>query len=375
MREAAVRVCLPAPQAREREREARMSAVRLVRWAGRYGASCVQVAESLGVQECTLRAWTHRWRQDRLQSRPLGRPRSSLDRRQRREALDLLNQSKGRVGILSLMTAVTPPAARSALCDLKARWRYAAHRRGGRLCARLVWTRSGAVWALDWTDPPLAVDGVFRKILVVRDLCSGQNLMSLPCQRESGGTAARELSILIARYGAPAVLKMDNGLSLVGTEVGVVLGQNGILALPSPPACPGYNGACEAGIGVLKAYAHHIAAASGRGSKWSCDDLAAARRAVNTRLRENGLSAEDNWVTRRAFGREQRERLWWAYRRQLAKEHVSRGIEPGTQLSRLEQASLDRAAISRALEEEGLVRFRWRWIRPPIRSKKVPRQW
>lgn len=273
------------------------------------------------------------------------------------------------------MQVTWPPAARSALSDLKARWRYAAHRRGGRLCALLEWTRAGTVWAMDWTDPDASLEGQYTKILVVRDLASGRLLLSLPCERESGRIVARELRVLILRYGAPAVLKEDNGGSLRCAEVGLVLAHFGILALTSPPACPGYNGACEAGIGSLKVRAHHLAAASGRETSWSCDDVEAARVAVNQRVRETGLSADDIWSTRRPLSERERERLWTRYRTQQALERSVRGIEQDAQLGRLEQASLDRVAIARALDEEGLVRFRRRWIRPPIRAQKVSRKW
>jgi len=364
-----------AAPTREEVREARMAAVRYARWSHRCGETRAEVARDLGVEERTLRYWQERWRRDRLHVKARGRRRVLLGRGQRREALDLLNGSEGRVGVLSLMAAVTPPAARSALSELKARWLYAAHRRGGKLCARLVWTRAGTVWALDWTDPEQALEGHFKKVLVVRDLYSGWNLLSLPCVRESGTTAARELAGLMARCGPPAAVKMDNGRSLAGSRsVRLELSLQGVLALVSPPATPGYNGACEAGIGALKAYAHHIASASGRGSCWSSDDVAAARRAVNTRIHEDGLSAEDRWATRRPLGTELRERLWRSYRAHLALEHKVRGFadaQPGPN----EQASLDRTAISRALEEAGLLCFRRRWIRPPIRAKKLPRKW
>jgi hypothetical protein len=260
---------------------------------------------------------------------------------------------------------VDPRPARSALTNLKQRWRYAAHRRSGLLSARLEWTRVGAVGAMDWTDPEMPIEGYFTKILVVRDLASGQTLLSLPCARESGEVAARELEVLIHRYGAPAAVKSDNGLSLRCEGVRLVLSAHGILALASPPRCPGYNGACEAGIGALKVWTHHIAAASGRAHEWSCEDVEEARRAVNTRVRENGLSAEDSWSSRRPLRALARERVWSAYREHLHAECARRHLA-GAQLTPLAQASLDRAAISRALAEVGLVRFRRRRFLHPF---------
>lgn len=356
------------------ERDVRLSAVRLVRWAGRLGIDRAAVAGDMGMSVRTLREWERRWAADRLEARPRGRPRTELDRGQRQTALWLLHSTLGRVSVHDLQQCVWPPASRAALVDLKARWRYAAHRRGGRLSAHVVWPRAGSVWAMDWTNPDWPMEEGYAGIFVVRDLASGKQLLALPCMGESGKLVARELEILVARWGAPAAVKEDNGGSLRCGEVGLVLACHGILALPSPPACPGYNGACEAGIGSLKVRAHHLAAAAGRGSSWSCDDIEAARLARNACARASGLSANDVWGTRRPIGDREREELWSLYRTHQAQERRARGIEPRAQLQRLEQASLDRAAIARALEEVGLVRFRRRWIRPPIRGRKRSRK-
>lgn len=360
---------------RRRERAARLSAVRLVRWGHGHGLKSEEVARDLGVEGHTLRAWERRWEKSRLLALPQGRPLRTLSRGQEEAALFALNETQGRVGVAQLMGAVWPPAARSALVDLKARWREQAHREGGRLCARLEWTRPGSAWAMDWTDPDAELEGgLYTKILVVRDLASGMQILALACERESGGLVARELGTLIRRHGAPAVLKEDNGGSLVCAEVGLVLDHAGILALTSPPGCPGYNGACEAGIGSLKMCAHHLAAARCGAAVWTCDDVDTARRHVNSRVRETGLSAEDIWKARRPVGGREREELWRRYRTHLAHERELRGIDPAAHPERFEQASLDRVAIAHALEEVGLVRFRSRWIRPPIRGKKTSRK-
>jgi hypothetical protein len=375
MRRLAARIEIDPGEAPETAREARMSAVRLVRAARNSGIPRVEVARDLGVLPRTLLAWERRWRVDRLEARRRGRPRCrELSRTQRQAALWALRETGGHLGVGGLMQVVWPPAARSALRELKERWRYAAHRRGGRLCGRLEWTRPGSVWAMDWTDPDAPLESRYTKILFVRDLASGLVVLSLPCEREQGEVVARELWTLIRRHGAPAVVKEDNGKSLRCAEVQMVLRYAGILNLPSPPRFPGYNGACEAGIHSLKVRAHHVAAASGREEEWSCDDIESARRAINARVRRNGLSAEDLWRSRRPFGRRERERLWMRYREHQAQEQAARGIEPRTQLERREQDSVDRAAIARALEEEGLVRFRRRWVSPPIRGRKVSRE-
>lgn len=190
-------------------------------------------------------------------------------RDQRQGVLWTLHRTSGRIGVNELMNVVWPSATRVSITDIKARWRYAAHRCGGRLCGLVQWTRAGSVWAMDWTDPDHALEGGYEKILSVRDLASGAALLALPSAVESGELVARELRRLVERYGAPAVLKEDNGRSPRCQSVELVLGYYVILALTSPPACPGYNGACEAGIGALKVVIGEMAAACGRDRAWT----------------------------------------------------------------------------------------------------------
>lgn len=149
--------------------------------------------------------------------------------------------------------------------------------------------RAGAVWTLDWMDPDPPLEAPYTKLLVVRDLVSEWNLLSLPCAGEDGGLATRELERLIARYGPPAVLKRDNGKSLCNGAMDLVCAHSGILALTSPQRCPGYNGACEAGIGSLKMHAHHLATAAGRGTRGG-QRARAAKRPVRRRHVERASS-------------------------------------------------------------------------------------
>jgi hypothetical protein len=37
----------------------------------------------------------------------------------------------------------------------------------------LHWTRPGAVWAIDFAEPPLPIEGSYSRLLAVRDLASG----------------------------------------------------------------------------------------------------------------------------------------------------------------------------------------------------------
>lgn len=188
------------------------------------------------------------------------------------------------------------------------------------------------------------------------------------------GTAEREdvvvraLRKLVAMHGAPLVLEEDEGGSLRRESVQLLLAHDGILA-PTSPVCPRYNGARRAGIGSLKVVAGEIAAAGGREEAWTCDDLEQARRRVISRPRVGRASADAEWEARRPLDDEERAALWHRYRAEERRERVAHGIASDAPLSVLEQASVDRRAITRALEEEGLIGFRRRWIRPPTRQQ------
>jgi hypothetical protein len=60
------------------------------------------------------------------------------------------------------------------------------------------------------------------------------------------------LPLLFALYGAPWVLKMDNGSAFIADRVRWFLHRAGVHLLYSPPCTPAYNGAVEAGNGSLK---------------------------------------------------------------------------------------------------------------------------
>ena len=62
-----------------------------------------------------------------------------------------------------------------------------------------------------------------------------------------------QLRTLFDHFGAPLVLKRDNGSNLVHTMVDGLLDEYGVLALTSPPYYPRYNGAIEYAQRELKA--------------------------------------------------------------------------------------------------------------------------
>jgi transposase InsO family protein len=161
-------------------------------------------------------------------------------------------------------------------------------RRHGQVLHALHWQRPGAVWAADYAEPPLPLEEGFTDLLAVRDLASGQQLLWLPVAEATAATTAAALLWLFTLYGAPLVLKLDNGSPFVAAATRELLAQWQVLPLYSPPRQPQYNGAIEAGIGALKARTHYQAARGGQPGAWTLADADGAREEANTLGRPSG---------------------------------------------------------------------------------------
>jgi len=350
------------------ERSARRAAVIFVETDRRRGASLRGSARALALARSTLSDWCRGWSEHRLTARTLGRPLRRLARGAREVALSAL-RALGRRADLSLLKFLVPEASRSALVDLWVRahvvWRR--HRRKHLL--RLRWTRAGAVWACDFTDPDRPMEEGFVAVFVVRDLASGATLASEPLAWAGAAEVERVLRRLFEVFGAPLVLKHDNGSPLIAWNVALLLATWGVLELRSPPRMPRYNGSCEAGIGSLSVLIDHVAAEHGRAGHWSCDDVEAARQLGNhsadSPLDPRRTPAEV-WDARTPITRAERRRLGNLYRAHAARERELRGLAADLALHPNEQASIDRVALGHALVVAGYLEERWRSICPPI---------
>jgi hypothetical protein len=195
---------------REAERVARVSAVVFTRWLARRGHTREDAAERLGVSVRALAGWIRLWRTEQLTPRPRGRRWQMFTRMERRAALDMLQRFGPQVG-LDVLCKLLPFVPRAALADLLHRYRRA-HKRGHRcLVHALRWKRAGRVWAMDFEKPPRPIDGRYTRLLLVRDLGSGEQLLVLPTIGESAWVVIVALKALLRRHGAPLVIKSDNG--------------------------------------------------------------------------------------------------------------------------------------------------------------------
>jgi len=349
----------------------RRGAMAYCRWCASHGVSLGEATSRVGLGLATVRRWQRRWSQDRLRVRPLGRPVASLDRELRRSLLSLFDLMGPRG--LPALRELFPEASRSELQELQ-RWHARISRKGRRRMIRsLRWTRPGAVWAMDFSDPPTPIDGYFPRLLCIRDLASGYMLMALPCPDATTHSTLTALQAITRWNPVPLVIKCDNGSAFVSDEVQQWAETAGILLLYSPPGTPQYNGAIEAGIGSIKTRATWIAGRCDRPWHWTCDDIEAARCEANELARPRGPfggAPQDAWCDRLPITGPERERFHRLYRTCYAQEKARSGWLEGIELQHAEQAAIDRVAITRALVEGGFLLFRRRRITLPIPFRK-----
>jgi transposase InsO family protein len=356
---------------REKEQTLRRHLVRFSYWAQDCGLSLPDVAALLQLAPRTLRLWHTDLHIELAQ--PLGRPTLRSSRSDRMAVLALLEEL-GPATSAATLHDCCPWFSRAELEDLVRRYRRVWRLRHRHAPHVLTWQGPGVVWAMDFAQAPQPIDGQYPYLLAVRDLASSQQLLWLPVSDLSARVALLGLSLLFRAYGAPLVLKMDNGSAFLADDTRQFLAESGVAMLFSPARTPQYNGAIEAGIGSLKTRTERHATCQGRPTAWTTDDVEAARLEANATARPKGPTGPTPgqlWAQRRALSPRQRERFQDTVARQLsevyAREHIPVAGPPSFQ----DQRRLHREAIRRALVEQGYLLFSRRSIPLPITSQKT----
>jgi transposase InsO family protein len=277
----------------------------------------------------------------------IGRPRRPVDLWLCCRVLAKINQMAGRITVKALRK-LFPEAARAWLADTLTRTNKHRAWRRRRHLAKLEWTTTGSVWAMDFT----ALNGRDDEhALCVRDVASGSTLYAAVVTSECADEVCAVLERLFAEHGAPLVLKSDNGPAFVHQDLKDLIARHDVLGLYSPPRTPRYNGACEAGIGGLKRVASDLQlddplpAQLGDYLQRAADILLAQpvsrRRGAPTRA--------EAWRARPECTPALREALFERYQVHALAQSAKLGIAPDQRLTHAEQASLDRYAIREAL--------------------------
>jgi hypothetical protein len=344
----------------------RRSALAFARWmAARFDTVPESAACVLGLAPRTLERWRTQWTRRRLAARPRGRPAQRVNRETRREIIAALREN-GSIGVPALAKRF-PGVARRELEDLARRWRRAMDRRGRDSMLRLSWTRPGTVWAMDHTQAPAPIDGLYSHVLLVRDLASGEQLAAVPTIGQRAEDVVRVLWALFELHGPPLVLKHDNGPGFIAQIVQLLLACYGVLSLRSPPYYPRYNGSCEAGVGSLSRRTERLAAAEGRPGWWTSDDLERARLEANATALPHGPrgpTPDAAWQSRPPLESLEREAFLATYRQQLGERLRAWETREGGSPAERDRASIERQAIAGALADLNLLTYRRRPITP-----------
>jgi transposase InsO family protein len=356
---------------REMERSVRIRAVDLAVKLKEAGYPRAWVAPKLGMSVRALAEWQRRWEEDRLEAKARGRPIEQLDRVTREEiegVLHILGPFEG----VPVLQSLFPDVARAELEHRLHRYRERFVSENHVDVMALKWLRPGAVWAMDFNHPPNPVDLIYERIFAVRDLGSGSPLMWLPTSGESSIEVCRALESLFLQYGAPMVIKEDNGSAFRSEDVRNLLEKWNVIFLMSPPHYPEYNGSVESGIGTLKTYAHHEAARNDRPGEWTCDDVEAARLRANELSRPRGLrgpTPSELWETRTPISSGERNSFYQLAGQSYEEALEERKEEKEGELGNRDRAAAMRQAIACTLVARGLLSIRRRRISPPIKSK------
>jgi hypothetical protein len=109
---------------------------------------------------------------------------------------------------------------------------------------RIEWLTPGIVWAMDVTEYVLSL---IRKIYLhnTQDLGSRYKFLPMAGGYPIGEEVAGYLDEKFGRYGAPLVLKRDNGGNMNHSAVNEVLAEFFVLPLNNPEYYAPYNGAIE----------------------------------------------------------------------------------------------------------------------------------
>lgn len=343
-------------------------AVRTAERAKQLGIEQGQVAAWFGRSTRTLRRWRTNARSEERLAKPRGRrPVKSL--RWMRQSLVESMKALGPELAIERYQALHPSMARREVKSMVLRYREVCRRRQRKATHRLLWTKQGTVWATDHSHVP-AIQKEYQVAISCRDLASHEQLLWQHCQEDAQATVAL-LEQNFEEYGAPLVLKADNGPAFRSEELKQLLDAYGVELLPSPPYCPQYNGSCEAANQAMKRRTRVIAEDRGHGGSWSAWDLELARLQVNRLARPwglNGPTPRQRWLERIPCTEAERRAFRDSCRRLRALVTVEKELSARQLEKEFVARAVQRGAVGRALVQHGLLFVRRRVIRPPFQT-------
>lgn len=356
-----------SPQ-RRREQDARR---RAAEFSKDWGRSTSQAARRLRIPRRTLAHWRSRHGDSSLTYGLRGRPCKESSYAERHTALEVIQAVGPHVGLPSLR-GLFANIPRCELADLQRDYRRHYRERNRVLVDQLTWTTPGHVWAMDHAEPPMEMEDPYQAMLAVRDLGSGTQLAWLAVTDQTAETMLPMLEALFRQYGAPLLIKSDNGPAFTGEQTCRLLADYEVVHLLSPPWTPSYNGSCEAGIGSMKTRTKYHAAHMGRVEQWTPDDLEAARRQANEvhRSTHGAPTAAERWAHRTTVTISERQTFRDAIDRHRS-DHIASLRRKNCCTTAIDQDTIERIAIRRALVELGMLTVNRRSITLPIKPNNL----
>jgi transposase InsO family protein len=360
---------------RQLEQLVRCRVLDCVQRAVAVGFTQSEAAQRLKISTRTLRDWKGDLHAAGLTPlvRPLGRPLAESTPDQQQAVITCLHNCGPGLGLPTLRSRFDG-LARAELEYLLKFYRRLWRTEHSRLLHVLHWQQPGTVWAMDFAEAPVDVDGVYPYLLAVRDLASGQQLLWEPMLAPTAELTIEALTMLFTIHGAPLVLKSDNGSAFIAEATRRFLAAWGVQQLFSPPRTPSYNGSIEAAIGSLKTRTQQQADLAGHPKVWTALNVETARLEANTTAqprRLKGATPEETWATRAPLTIEQRQRFQKTVTRFQAEARAEANLPPTGELTRTQQAAVDRVALRRALVEHDLLLFRRRRVPAQIVRPKA----
>lgn len=356
-----------------REIERRLLAVRICEEGGGTPEVRRAVARAYGVDERTVRRWEQRVREGKPVFESPGRPPEEVPRERRQQLLKAMVRLGPCAGVPTLR-GMFPDVPYRFIAKMKHRFACVLVRRRGWYRRKLRWLRAGAVWAMDFSEPKAGLWQGKDKLFLVRDLGSGAQLAAVACRGEKARTACAVLLGLFILFGAPLVLKQDNGSAFMAKRTQVLLSEHDVIPLASPPYTPQYNGACERSGGTFKQRVEHIALIEGHAGRWTVRDIDDALFVANTTARPwgaNGPTPAEALEARVPLTREERSAFKETRARAIERAHETFKEENGIMPTCSQRASIARKATQLALCEHGYLEIRRGRLSTPILTWKA----
>ena len=354
------------------ERVVRLRAVHSARQLLDLGCTWEEAGQRLNINLRTLRCWDGNVRAG-LELQPLGRPLAASSSEQRHDVFAHLGDVGPGLGVPALRTQF-PDLARAELDEIVKFYRRLWRTQHTRELHRLHWQAPGTVWAMDFTEAPCLIDGVHPYLLALRDLASGLQLLWEPVPALTAAVVLPLLETLFTAHGAPLVLKADNGSAFIAAETLEFLRSWGVFMLFSPPHTPAYNGSIEAANGAFKSRTRHEAEQAGHPELWTSGNVEAARQRGNATAPAKGAdrrTPDEKWSARQPVTRDDRSAFQATVATYRDGARLELHLPLAGDLTRAEQAKVDRKALPRALRAHGHLLYTRRRIPAQIPRPKV----